>query len=531
MVEASRSAGPDEDQLVRDLLDAVPGAVIAFDAQQRISYVNPRGEELFGYTAEELVGAPYSILVPERAQEELRARFEAFFAEPRPRPMGSRPDFPGRRKDGTEFPAQYAITPVATESGIRAIAAVADVTQARRQVERLGSVRRSYRTLARMNEAVVRAEDPDSLLASACSVAVEESGFTGAWVARLDRGRKLEVIARCGVVEDDTDALDSAYPGTGPTAAALGGEHAVFARLEGAEDGAGPWRSAARRLGVRAMACLPLRCQGGTVAALTLYAADPEAFDEDTRHLLEEMATNISFALEGFANTDQLHQVAVQRRDLLARLVTAQEAERDRIAAGLHLDAVPALELADRRLEELDRRLLDRAPHLHPSLGQARDVLAAATDSLRHLLFDLETPHAGASLASAFRESAEHVLLDPAPRWEVDAEGVSLSNGQASTALRIVNEALINVRKHAGASQVRVLARPSGDGVEIHVIDNGVGFDPDEVTRVAGHRGLVTMVERAELAGGWLRAGRADGVGAEVVLWLPHQAPEDDLSL
>jgi signal transduction histidine kinase len=378
-----------------------------------------------------------------------------------------------------------------------------------------------------MNQAVVRAEDADSLLASACSVAVEESGFTGAWVARLDRDKVLEVVARCGVVEDHADALDSAYPGTGPTATALGGEQAVFVRLEESDDASGPWRAAARRLGIRSMACFPLRCEGRTVAGLTLYAADPAAFGEDTRHLLEEMATNISFALEGFANTEKLQQVAVQRRDLLARLVTAQEAERDRIAADLHRDAVPALDVAERRLEELGRRLPDRAPHLQPSLDQAREVLATATESLRHLLFDLETPHAGASLAAALRASAEHVLLDPAVRWEVDAEGVSLSDEQASTALRIVNEALINVRKHAGAAQVRVLARPSDEGVEVRVVDDGVGFDPDEITPVAGHRGLVTMAERAEMAGGWLRAGRADGVGAEVVLWLPHQPPED----
>ena len=530
MTEEVRGAGPDEDRLVRDLLDAAPTPVVAFDAEQRIFYVNSRLVELFGYAEEELIGAPYSLLVPTRLREDLKARVDAFFADPEPRPMGSRPDFPGCRKDGTEFPMQYAVTPVATKAGMRAIAALVDVTPARQQEARLESLRRSYLTLARLNETVVRAEDADSLLSDACSVAVEESGFPGAWVGRPLRDGTLEPVARCGVLEDSTDALDTAYPGSGPTATALETELAVYARLDGSGDDESTWQAAAHRLGVRALACLPLRCEGRAVAALTLYAADPDAFDEGTRHLLEEMATNISFALEGFANTDQLHQVAVQRRELLGRLVSAQEAERDRIAADLHRDAVPALEAADRRLEELGRRLPDRAPRLAPGLDQVRDVLAGATESLRHLLFDLEAPHAGAGLGAAIRESAEHIFFDPVVRWDVDAEGVSLPEGQTSTALRIVKEALINVRKHARASQVRVVARASGAGVELRVVDDGVGFDPDEVAPVAGHRGLTTMTERAEMAGGWLRAGHAEGAGAEVVLWLPQQTPEDGLA-
>jgi PAS domain S-box-containing protein len=527
--EEVRGAGPEEDRLVRELLEAAPTPVVAFGADQRILYVNSWLEELFGYSAEELAGAPYSVLAPERLREDLRARVDAWFADPEPRPIGSRPDFPGRRKDGSEFPMQYAITPVATRTGMRAIATLVDVTRTRQQEARLDSVRRSYLTLARLNETVVRAEDADSLLSSACSVAVEESGFPGAWVARPRSDGRLEVVARCGVLEDRPDACDADHPGSGPTATALGADCAVYARLDTDGEGA-PWRTSARHLGVHALACLPLRCEGRAVAALTLYAAAPDAFDEPTRHLLEEMAANISFALEGFANTDQLHRVAVQRRDLLTRLVTAQEAERDRIAADLHRDAVPGLESADRGLERLAGRLSERAPHLVAGLEQVRDVLAGATESLRHLMFDLEIPRAGADLGAAIRESAAHVFFDPAVRWEVHADEVSLPAGQTGTALRIVKEALINVRKHARAAQVTVHARSLGAGVEVRVVDDGIGFDLHEVTPVAGHRGLVTMVERAEMAGGSLRAGRAEGGGAEVVLWLPQQAPEDDLT-
>jgi signal transduction histidine kinase len=145
-------------------------------------------------------------------------------------------------------------------------------------------------------------------------------------------------------------------------------------------------------------------------------------------------------------------------------------------------------------------------------------------------VFDLETPHAQLGLAGAIRETASHVFLDRTPVWEVEVDQqVLLADGQLGQALRIIKEALINVRKHAHASRVRISSSHAGDGMQFRVADDGVGFDPDQSAPPAGHRGLVTMRERAELSGGWLRAGRVAGGGAEVVFWLPGEEPDEVL--
>jgi signal transduction histidine kinase len=87
---------------------------------------------------------------------------------------------------------------------------------------------------------------------------------------------------------------------------------------------------------------------------------------------------------------------------------------------------------------------------------------------------------------------------------------------------RVVQEAVANARKHAGARHVSVRVRTAGDGVTVLVSDDGAGFDTGGVeTPVPGHLGLATMIERAELIGGWCRVSSAADSGTTVECWLP----------
>jgi len=90
----------------------------------------------------------------------------------------------------------------------------------------------------------------------------------------------------------------------------------------------------------------------------------------------------------------------------------------------------------------------------------------------------------------------------------------------------------VNVRKHAQASTVRVEAANAADGAIVRVIDDGVGFTPDLTSAPEpGHLGLMTMVERAELAGGWVRVLSAPGKGTTVECWLPTDIAAGDPEL
>jgi len=87
--------------------------------------------------------------------------------------------------------------------------------------------------------------------------------------------------------------------------------------------------------------------------------------------------------------------------------------------------------------------------------------------------------------------------------------------------LRIAQEALANVRKHASATAVEVALSKSDGGTLLTVRDDGCGFDasaPEE----PGHLGLALMRERASITGGWCSIESEPGHGTTVRAWVPH---------
>jgi PAS domain S-box-containing protein len=124
----------------RGLLEAAPDAIVGVDPDGRIALANAQTERLFGYSRDELIGQPIEILVPDRARTVHPERQTSYFRDPRPRPMGAGMQLAGRRKDGSEFPAEISLNALDTEDGWLVSAAVRDVSdrlEAQAESERL----------------------------------------------------------------------------------------------------------------------------------------------------------------------------------------------------------------------------------------------------------------------------------------------------------------------------------------------------------------------------------------------------------
>lgn len=217
-----------------------------------------------------------------------------------------------------------------------------------------------------------------------------------------------------------------------------------------------------------------------------------------------------------------LRDIADQRARLLTRLVQAQEDERAQIAADVHDDSVQSLAVVDLRIGMLRRRLLRDAPGLVATLDEVQESVSDATDRLRHLLFDLESPTRGARLGEALEQAAEVAFADTDVTWRVTGRThLDLPDGERVTAYRVAKEAMVNARKHADAAEVVVEVAGDEETVVVTVSDDGRGIAPGEDRERPGHRGLAGMRDRALVAGGTVDVQARPGGGTEVRLRLP----------
>jgi PAS domain S-box-containing protein len=133
----SRQAGSvhEAGTLVQALLEAAPDAIVLVKTDGRIALVNAQTEVLFGYRRNDLVGRPVDVLIPERARDRHVGHRLQYQSNPKTRPMGRGLDLAGRRKDGSEFPVEISLSPMATPEGTLIISIIRDVTDQKRAAD------------------------------------------------------------------------------------------------------------------------------------------------------------------------------------------------------------------------------------------------------------------------------------------------------------------------------------------------------------------------------------------------------------
>ena len=125
------------ERMVVALLESASQAIISIDRTGKIVLANPRTEEMFGYTRDELLDHSIEQLLPEAKRAAHMRERQNYFSRPHVRHMGIGMELAGRRKDGAEFPVEVSLSYVEIEGGLFAIAFVSDISQRKALEEQL----------------------------------------------------------------------------------------------------------------------------------------------------------------------------------------------------------------------------------------------------------------------------------------------------------------------------------------------------------------------------------------------------------
>ncbi|MEP6619559.1 MAG: PAS domain S-box protein [bacterium] len=202
------------------------------------------------------------------------------------------------------------------------ICLVEDLSEHKEFDRRIQHLNRVYAVLSDINQTIVREKDPQAVLDAACRIALERGGFLMTWIGLFENASgRIRIRAHAGA-DAATLGILSLLIESDPPAGCLFTQHAVTAGEHGVcndiagDEGAASWRAAALERGYLAMASLPLKAGGQVIGAFNIYAGEEDFFNAEELRVLDELAIDISFALE------------VQSRDL----ARAQADEHRRVA-------------------------------------------------------------------------------------------------------------------------------------------------------------------------------------------------------
>ncbi len=354
----------------RDLLELLPIGLALCRMDGSLVDVNNAFAKIIGRTVEETLNLTYWDITPEKYADQEARQLESL------RTTGNFGPYEKEyiHEDGHLVPVR--IQGLLIEQGGEQYiwSSAEDITVRKQAEERISLLTRLYSVLSKINEAIVRTDEPEELYRQACRIIVEDGGFRMAWIGLVDPDTLLmNPVAVCGhedgYLKEKRISIDEKIPeGRGPTGTAIRtGGYFICNDIEN-DPAMAPWRDEALKRGYRSSAAIALRSGAQLIGTLNIYASVAYFFqkeeEEEEINLLKALAEDISYAVESMEIEKQRvkaeHKLQMLTRELEDRVKnrTAELKDSQRALMGLVEDLnlkSEELRSANDRLKELDR--------------------------------------------------------------------------------------------------------------------------------------------------------------------------------
>ncbi|HLO30415.1 MAG TPA: HD domain-containing phosphohydrolase [Anaerolineales bacterium] len=332
----NKIAKPPTESALRDtekiahFLERISDGFVAFDTKMNYVYVNRRGGELLGRRPEDLIGKNYWEEYPEAVGTPFANAYVRALETQSPVEFEDYYEPWDRWFENRIYPDQYGLSIF-----------FSDVTKRKHAEDKIKYLTRLYAMLSQINQAIVRIKDRQELFERVCQVAVKFGQFHTAWVGLTEPdGGKVRIVASDGegqkYVQQININLENEISRRGPTGSAIRKNIVVLVNDVKTDVRMGPWREAVMQQGYRSLAAVPICTQGKVIGVFDLYATEVNFFTADELSLLEEIGTNIAFALDVML-VEEERQRAHQKLETHIQRLSTLRAIDSAISSGLDL--------------------------------------------------------------------------------------------------------------------------------------------------------------------------------------------------
>lgn len=307
------------------LIENAGDAIIIFTPEGKTVYASPAVKKVIGYTVEETMKLDlFAIVWPEDVPV-MQQIMEQVLANPGV-PIKGRASRV-LHKDGTWHWYESVVTNMLHDPDIGGIVDnFRDVTEQVEAENKLITANRLYAFISQINQALVHADNEQTVFKEACRIAVESGEFKMAWIGLVDTAiSSISLTESYGVPEEDKPLFfNLVYDNDWPIANILHTGTSFICNDIESDLKLPQWRDYAAARGLQSFMMLPIRKAGKIVGALSLYSGQKHLFDRQEIRLLEEVAADISFAMDVFEKEALREQAEQKMQHSEQRLNEAQ---------------------------------------------------------------------------------------------------------------------------------------------------------------------------------------------------------------
>ncbi len=545
------------------IVQSTDDAILTMTLEGIVQTWNPGAEALYGYAADEIIGKSIMTTYPPEHRDELhdivarikRGELTTHFETTR------------IRKDGRRI--DVSVTPSALRNAAGELVGISKIA---RDITERKRAERAQRFLADAGEVLASSLDYETTLKSVARLAVPQMADWCSVHIKAEDGN----IQQLALAHVDPQKLQLAYelqkryPSDPNSATGIaqvirtGKPHLV--RSVGEEE-----LSAAARdvdhlqmlleLNPRSYMIVPLIARGRILGAITFLSSESgRRYDETDLALAQELARRAALAVDNVrlyqhaqALNEELERRVINRtielqranrqleseiserqrayeqlRLLSGHLQSAREDERVRIAREIHDEIGQVLTAVKMDLSLLERgmakeRGVPNPDRMHEQFDSTRRLVDQALDTMHGIVRELRPEildHLGLQAAIEWQVQEFQSRTNIACQLECSREEIDIDEDRSIAVFRIFQEALTNVARHSGATQVQVLLKQEDHQVLLRVQDNGNGID-EKALREAKTFGVLGMRERAHVFGGQVDIQGTPGKGTVVSIRIP----------